>query len=201
MRAEEVVLVLLAAGRSTRMGAAGNKLEQPLRGRALGLHVAEALAAVPFRARYAVVAPGNTLDYAALGLDTVVNDDPVRDLSSSLRLGVRHARSHDPAAVLVALADMPLVTAAHVRRVTDAGDGDEALVASSDGNHPSPPALFGRAHFAALDAATGDAGARALIRTARPVVAGADELVDVDTPEELARLCGRARRGVTARSG
>ena len=38
--AEDCVLVLLAAGRSQRMGDLGSKLDEPFLGRALGLHVA-----------------------------------------------------------------------------------------------------------------------------------------------------------------
>ncbi|KQT31210.1 MobA [Sphingomonas sp. Leaf412] len=190
-----VALVVLAAGRSARMGDAGSKLAQPLLARPLGLHVAIALEGLSFARRCAIVAPGSTLDYAGHGFDTVVNDDPVRDLSSSVRLGAAYAVYRGARAMLIALADMPRITAAHVLRLLDAAEGDGAVVASSDGQKPSPPALFGRAHFETLAALTGDEGARDLIRAGRHVVTNAAELVDVDTPEELARL--RASLGVS----
>ncbi len=185
---ENTVLVLLAAGKSERMGDVGSKLDQPFLSRPLGLHVAVALGDMPFRRRCAVVSDDCVLDYAPLGFDVLVNRDPARDLSSSVRLGVECARAHDPAAVLIALADMPRVTASHVYRMLDAADSEDAVVASSNGEHPSPPALFGRTHFDTLLSLSGDEGANTLIRAGRHVVTNAAELIDVDTPEELERL-------------
>ncbi|MEI9926461.1 MAG: NTP transferase domain-containing protein [Sphingomonas sp.] len=83
---------------------------------------------------------------------------------------------------------MPRVTAAHVYRLFDAFDGPEAVVASSDGVRSGPPALFGSGRFEALLALEGDQGARDLIRGGHHVVTNPDELVDVDTQEDLAAL-------------
>ena len=188
LRVEECVLVLLAAGKSQRFGDIGSKLGQPFLARPLGLHVAVALEDMPFRERVAVVAPDCPLDYAAHGFTVVHNDDPTRDMGSSVRLGVACATRSDAAAILIALADMPRVTAAHVHRLFDAASGEDAIVASSDGHAPKPPALFGRARFDALLAVTGDAGARDLIQQGRHVVTNPAELIDVDTPDDLARL-------------
>jgi molybdenum cofactor cytidylyltransferase len=181
--AEETVLVLLAAGKSLRFG--GSKLDAMLGERPLGLHVANTLAAIPFARRIAVTGRCR-IDYSAHGYATVVNDDPVGDMASSLRLGV--AAAGDAAAVLVVLADMPRVSAAHIRRLLDAADGAEAIVASSDGGAPRPPALFGSAWFESLATITGDHGARDLIRSGRQVAAPPGVLVDIDTPEDLQRL-------------
>ena len=73
--AEDCVLVLLAAGRSQRMGDLGSKLDEPFLGRALGLHVAVALEDMPFRERVAVVGKAQC-DYATHGYTIVRNDDP-----------------------------------------------------------------------------------------------------------------------------
>ena len=108
--AEDCVLVLLAAGRSQRMGDLGSKLDEPFLGRALGLHVAVALEDMPFRERVAVVGKAQC-DYAAHGYTTVRNDDPALGLGRSVALGVDCARAHGAQAVVVALADMPRVTA------------------------------------------------------------------------------------------
>ena len=89
---------------------------------------------------------------------------------------------------IVALADMPRVTAAHVHRLFDASEGRTTVVASSDGRSPKPPALFGRDQFRALEQLAGDAGARDLVRGGRHVIAPPAELIDVDTPEELEQL-------------
>lgn len=184
---EDCVLVLLAAGRSQRMGDVGSKLDEPFLGRPLGLHVAVALEDMPFRERIAVVGQAQC-DYAAHGFILVRNDDPALGMGRSVALGVERARARDARAVVVALADMPRVTATHIYQLLDAAEGEDAVVASSDGRSPKPPAVFGRARFDTLLALEGDQGARDMVRGGKHVVTTPAELIDVDTPEELERL-------------
>jgi molybdenum cofactor cytidylyltransferase len=186
IEAEQVALILLAAGRSRRFND-GDKLAEPFLDKPLAFHVVTALQALPFRARIAVVSD-TELDFAALGYRVVENPDPSLGQARSLCHGVSVAEAVDAEAVLVALADMPRVTASHVQRLFDAYDGPEAVVASSDGVQPMPPVLFGRARFAELLALEGDQGARDLIRGGHHVVTSPAELKDVDTQEDLAEL-------------
>ncbi len=183
---ERTLLVLLAAGRSDRFGAA-DKLAADWRGKPLALHAVAALAELPFMARVAVTS-STTVDFAAHGYRTLINPAPDQGLSGSLALGVRAAQEAGAAALLVALADMPCITAAHVMRLLAAADGPAAVIASSDGVRPSPPALFATGCFATLSVASGDAGGRALIRDGIHIVTDAAELIDIDTPEDLERL-------------
>ena len=185
--AEDCVLVLLAAGRSQRMGDIGSKLDEPFLGRPLGLHVVVALEDMPFMERVAVTGRANC-DYAAHGFTIVQNDDPELGMGRSVALGVDCARARGAKAVVMALADMPRVTATHIYTLLDAVDAEDAVVASSDGRSPRPPAVFGRAQFDTLLRLDGDAGARDLIRAGKHVVTTPAELIDVDTPEELERL-------------
>ena len=185
--AEDCVLVLLAAGRSRRMGDIGSKLDERFLGRPLGLHVAVALEDMPFMERVAVVGRADC-DYAAHGFTIVRNDDPELGMGRSVALGVDCARARGAKAVVLALADMPRVTATHVYTLLDAVEGDDAVVASSDGRSPKPPAVFGRAQFDTLVRLEGEAGARDIIRAGKHVVTTPAELIDVDTPEELERL-------------
>ncbi|TPG10934.1 nucleotidyltransferase family protein [Sphingomonas oligophenolica] len=187
IRPEDVVLILLAAGRSERFGDIGSKLDEPFLNRPLGLHVAVALEAVPFRERIAVV--GNAkVDFPSHGFRVLTNHDPSRGMASSVKIGVEHAKAIGAKAVLIALADMPRITATHVYTLFDAFDDDAAVVASSDGERPSPPALFGCAQFDFLLALEGDSGARDMVRRGKHVVTTPAELIDVDTQEELERL-------------
>ena len=187
IRLERTVLVLLAAGRGTRFGDIESKLEAEFLGRPLGLHVATALESLPFLRRIAVV--GHTkLDYASRGFEICENDDPAEGMARSVRIGVHAAERTDADGVLIALADMPRVTAAHVHRLFDSSTDADTVVASSDGVDPKPPALFGRGRFAFLKTLSGDEGGRDLVRAGRHVVTAPAELIDVDTPEELERL-------------
>jgi molybdenum cofactor cytidylyltransferase len=97
---------------------------------------------------------------------------------------------------MVLLGDMPAVDAATVRAVADAyGPARGSLVvvpvhAGRRGN----PVLWSRRYFADLAALTGDRGAREIIdrdpAAVATVDAGPGVLVDVDTPEALARAGG-----------
>ena len=186
IKAEDTVLILLAAGRSARFGDK-DKLEQTYLGDPLAFHVVTALEAVPFARRIAVIS-GTKLDFAARGYDVICNDAPEKGLSYSISLGVAAARENDPRAVLIALADMPRVTSSHIYRMLDYADGDDAVLASSDGHQPRPPALFGRNRLDWLAGLSGDKGAREMIMKAHHVIAVTNELIDVDTPEDLERL-------------
>ncbi|SFP69367.1 nucleotidyltransferase family protein [Sphingomonas rubra] len=187
IRPEDTVLILLAAGRSQRFGDVGSKLTEPFLNRPLGLHVAVALESLPFKERLAIV-DGDRLDYRPYGFTQIHNDDPGEGMSRSVRLGVARAKEAGARAVMIALADMPRVTATHIQRVFDAADGGLTVVASSDGCAPMPPVLFGADHFDFLLTLTGEAGAKDLVEGGRHVITSPAELIDVDTREQLDRL-------------
>ncbi|WP_174291031.1 nucleotidyltransferase family protein [Sphingomonas bacterium] len=187
LKVEECVLILLAAGKSERFGDIRSKLDQDFLGKPLGLHVAVALEDMPFQERLAVI-DGLDLHYDHHGFTVIHNPDRDLGMSSSVKLGVTRAVELGAKSVLIALADMPRVTAAHLYRVFDASQGADTIVASSDGCDPKPPALFGAGQFDCLLALDGGTGARDLVKGGRHVVTAPAELIDVDTVEELERL-------------
>lgn len=174
--------MLLAGGQSARFGSA--KLIAPLGGKPLALHAAAMLAALPFTARYAVIGP-HVPDLAALGYQTVPLDPPGAAQARSLALGVAAAQASGARAVLVALADMPLVPSAHIRALVAAFDGER--IATSAGGVTLPPAIFGAQHFSALTALGGDRGGASLLRGAPTLPLDPALALDVDRPEDLAR--------------
>lgn len=177
-----LALVLLAGGQSVRFG--GPKLIAPLAGKPLALHAAEMLAALPFAARYAVVGP-DVPDLGALGYQTVPLAPPGAKQARSLALGVAAAQAGGGRAVLVALADMPLVPAGHIHALISQFDGDRIATAAS--GVTMPPAVFGAQHFAALTALDGDRGGAVHLRGAPAVSLDPALALDVDKPEDLAR--------------
>lgn len=182
-----VAAVLLAAGRSTRFGAE-DKLMALLDGIPLGLHPARTLAALPFAARLAVT---GAIERSWPGFDIVRNDQPDLGMGHSIALGVAAARQRGADAVLIALADMPLVSANHFARVMACGQGPDSLAASSGGVNRMPPALFGSAWFDRLEQLSGDKGARMLLDQAEIVACAPGELIDVDHPADLAASLNR----------
>ena len=97
------------------------------------------------------------------------------------------AESLEAAACLILLGDMPNVTPAHLRRLFDAFGAPACIVASTDGQHRSPPTLFGRQHFAALRQLAADTGGSSLVAAAPTVLADARLLADVDVAADLQR--------------
>jgi len=177
-------VVLLAAGLSRRYGAVG-KLVANYRGKPLALHSADTLNAVALSQRIAVCRSGDE-DLAALlrrrGFTIVLNPDTARGMGSSLALGIEAVVGD---ATVVCLADMPNVSAGHINAVIETGQRTGIAASASDGGPPTPPAYFGRAHFAHLLSLDGDRGARGLLGNAPLVVAPAAELADVDTPADF----------------
>lgn len=180
----QVAIVILAAGISRRFGAA-DKIATLLRGRALGLHIADNLRDIEFAQRIAVVGAADP-GFADMGYGLLYNSFPERGLGYSVGLGVAAVQDDSIEAVLIVLADMPNVSSSHITQMLDQFDGDR--LGSAYNACVSPPALFGRAHFPALCALTGDKGARGLLRDAPALAAHAHILRDVDTPHDLAVL-------------
>jgi molybdenum cofactor cytidylyltransferase len=182
LTAPDLVAVVLAAGSATRFG--GDKLLHLLRGKALGAHIADTLAAIA-PARIAVCPPSSperAQIFAARGFALIENADPGRGMGSSLALAAQHAQQFGAKRMLVCLADMPDVTASHLRRLI-AADAD--VVATEADGIRTPPVLFASRHFATLTQLTGDKGARDLLRAAATVIATTDLVRDYDTPADF----------------
>ena len=184
MQAKDVAIVLLAAGNARRFGA--DKLMADFEGAPLGARAAHELAGIAASAHFAVCQPDAVIaaHYQRLGFDIVDNPNPGIGLSGSLHLAVEAALRTDARGLLIGLADMPFVQAAHVEALIAACTDN--VVASFDGHQPMPPAIFPRSHWPDLLATVGDAGARDILARAGKLTASADTLRDIDTPDELA---------------
>jgi nicotine blue oxidoreductase len=113
------------------------------------------------------------------------NPDWRTGMGSSLRVGLGSVPP-EAGAVVIALADQPLITAKTIIRLkNEFSQGGAAVVVASYGGSPRNPVLIARPHWpAALAAAAGDAGARAFVR-ARPDLVTLVECGDVSSPEDL----------------
>ncbi|MDE3153585.1 MAG: nucleotidyltransferase family protein [Acidobacteriota bacterium] len=206
-----ITAVVLAAGRSSRMGRA-----KPLLPLAGGETFLARLARVLREggADEVVVVIGHGAEavreaVAAAGLDVRLVVNPAYDEGqlSSVLAGLDAADRPDLEAILMMPVDMPLVSAETVRAVIETYRRTRApIVRPARGGRHGHPVLFDRAVFADLRQADPAVGARATVRAHAARVADVpveDEgaFLDVDTPEEYERIrSGRAAdRGVNSR--
>lgn len=178
-----VAAVLLAAGRSARFGDA-DKLVAPLADLPLGFHAARTLSMLPLAWRF-VVTGAAAIEWP--GFVAVPNGQTDAGLGCSLALGAAAAERAGADAVLVALADMPFVPVEHFERLLAGYHGPDSVLATGDGTRRMPPALFGAGWFAPLLALSGDRGARTLLDRAELITTPAENLIDVDRPDDLMR--------------
>jgi len=190
---KRIAAVVLAAGRSTRMGGP-NKLLAEIARRPLVRIAAEA--ALASRASPVIVVAGHQRDeiekaLAGLPVRLAHNPDFAQGLGTSLRVGIEAVPAAADGAI-VCLGDMPCVDAALMNRLIAAFDperGALVVVPTLQGKRGNP-VLWSRRFFPELTAIEGDVGARHLIgRFGEAVVEVAVEsnsaFVDVDTPEAL----------------
>jgi molybdenum cofactor cytidylyltransferase len=189
----KVAAVVLAAGRSTRMGGP-NKLLEDLGGKPLVRHAVEA--ALASNARPVVVVVGHQRErvaaaLAGLAVTLVENAAYAEGLSGSIRAGIA-ALPETADGALILLGDMPEVDAPLIDRLISAFDparGALVVVPSRDGRRGNP-VLWARRFFGDLVRLDGDAGARHLIvanaeSVAEVAASGERAFRDIDTPEAL----------------
>ncbi|MEA2878899.1 MAG: molybdenum cofactor cytidylyltransferase [Hyphomicrobiales bacterium] len=191
-KGRNVAGLVLAAGRSTRMGGP-NKLLEEINGKPLVRHVAEHVLAS--RAKPVIVVTGHQKErveraLAGLPVTFVHNADFADGLSTSLKTGIAAVPAAADGAI-VCLGDMPQVSAALIDSLIAAFDperGALVVIPTIEGKRGNP-VLWSRRFFPDLAAVEGDVGARHLIGGYAEAVAevpvDAAALTDVDTPEAL----------------
>jgi molybdenum cofactor cytidylyltransferase len=187
-------ILLLAAGAGLRFGSA--KQLAAIDGVAMVRHCA--LAALATGAAVTVITGAHCGSVAAslagLPLARVHHPDWRRGIGSSIACGMRalQARRPTPCALLLHLADLPVVSTLDLDRMIAAWRAaPDRVVAAGFGAGTGPPVLFPPRLFAALATLDGDRGARDLVAAeagAAILVPIAGAARDIDTPADLAAL-------------
>ena len=198
-QAPRVGVLVLAAGRSTRMGGP-NKMLADANGEPLVVHAVKA--ALESQAVEIVVVLGHMAEQVRAGIEAsipgrsrlrfVTNPDFVEGLSTSVRTGIGTLSSNVDAAI-VQLGDMPGVGAGLLNRLISAFSPVEgrAICVPTVGGKRGNPVLWARRFFSEMITLSGDSGAKHLIGEHADLVcevemAGEAAITDIDTPEALA---------------
>ncbi len=187
-----IAVLVLAAGRSTRMGPR-NKLLCEVEGVPLVRRAVNAACAS--RAAQVMVVTGHEaarVEAALVDRPVSIVDNPEHalGLSTSLRCGLR-ALPADTDAAIVMLADMPRLSGEDVDRLICAFDpASPAILVPEHGGRRGNPVLWPRSYFPEMMSIVGDTGARGLLEqhadAVRPVpFPNSGIFDDIDTPEQL----------------
>ena len=177
--------VVLAAGLGRRFS---GKLRAPFRGRPLAQWALEAAAGAELDDLLVVVGDDELADLRPAASRALRNPDPAAGQATSLGVAIAAAEAAGHDAVVVGLADQPLVPA-EAWQLVAAAPGERPIATATFAGARRPPVRLPRSVWPLLPA-SGDEGARVLLRS-RPelVVEGPcpGDPVDIDTPEDLER--------------
>ena len=192
-RAPQIAALVLAAGRSTRMGDV-NKMLALVDGQPMVARVVDAVLASAARPAIVVIghqAEGVRAVLSGRDVTVVENPDYAAGLSTSLKRGLA-ALPPDVDGVLVCLGDMPRVTAGQIDRLIAAFDPDagRAICVPTHGGKRGNPVLWAGRFIPEMLEIAGDVGARHLIGAYADLVSevemeAAGVLLDIDTPAAL----------------
>lgn len=178
--------ILLAAGSARRMGS--DKLLADLGGRPLAMHAFEVILAAGFARPIVAVVPGSPVaEWVGADARVVESIDHALGMGHSVAAAI-HAVPEDWTAAIICLADMPFVRSETLRMMASKATPDGIVRPSFDGR-PGNPVLWGRIHFPALAALSGDRGGRDIMTAHPPVLIACDDpgvMIDIDTPDALA---------------
>ena len=179
--------VLLAAGGGTRFVGPDHKLRADAAGRPLVSYALDAMAGSGLPLLVVVTGAVDLDDLLPAGAVSIANPAWERGQGTSLATAVAWARPRDIEAIVVGLGDQPGVTAASWTAV--AAEATTPIAIATYGGRRGHPVRLAREVWDRLPT-EGDAGARALIRSAPELVTEVPcvgDPSDIDTVEDLAR--------------
>ena len=191
MKGKSVFAVVLAAGQSSRFG----KTKQLEKYQGIPLVTRSVRLGEAVCGSNTVLVAGNdwqrvTDICAPLAGFFVVNPRFADGLASSIECGIRSV-AEVADAVMLLLADQPLITSAHLQVLLDTWQSSrESIVASAYAGTTGPPVIFPRRDFADLIRLSGDRGARSMIDANRErvkVIVFEPAALDIDRQSDLKR--------------
>lgn len=194
MKFNELSILLLAAGSSSRLG----RSKQLLKVESEGLLLRSSNLSLQVSKNVFVVLGSNFEEHVQsikhLSVAIVENKEWERGLGSSLKAGLRQIVEKNPEtkSVLILVCDQPLLTSSHLSKLAEVGEATNKLIVSSLYNNVlGVPALFKKELFNELLKLDDSEGARKLIQQKKNDVEIVDfpgGEIDLDTPEDVKKF-------------
>lgn len=194
-QSSKIAILILAAGESKRMNGIkqllpwknttllGNAIEQAIQSKGNAVYVvlgANANLIAPTIARY--------------NIQSIENKNWKNGLGNSIACGIIFLKENQLRydAILITLADQPLITAADYNSLIDKYSQKEAkIIASETNNAPSVPAIFDAVYFENLAQLNEDKGAKEILIAAQKevyILRSKTNLIDLDTQRAYEEL-------------
>ena len=189
---KRIAAIVLAAGRSTRMGD-DNKLLLTFNDKSMVNYVVEQLNNSDVSSIYVVT--GNESEAVKKSISATVkyvhNPEFFQGLSTSVKAGIG-ALPNDIDGVIICLGDMPYITSSNYNVLIAAFEEGKIIVPTTNGKIGNP-LLFASDYFTDFDILEGDKGARKLLKDYPNKIIEVDlntEAIfqDIDTPEEYEEI-------------
>jgi molybdenum cofactor cytidylyltransferase len=191
--ASSPVILLLAAGEGRRYG--GIKQLADVAGEPMVRRVARTMLEMKLPVVLVIGAHAEKVESVIddLQLHIVRCDEWQLGMGQSLAIGVRFlvSRFPDASAALICLADQPLLSSVSLQPLLQRhAEAPDRLLATERNGICGPPVLFPKDCFERLMTQSGARGARDVLenQAARMEAFASEEIMDVDTPEDLARV-------------
>ena len=190
MRKDEIGVLILAAGSSSRMGTSKQML--PVEGKSL---LAKTIsAAIEAKLENIVVVLGSNADEHRIEANdfpvtTILNNDWYKGMGTSIKFGVEHFRLQETIkGIVILVCDQPKLSAQIIEALIDKEkQTHKPIIASQYANTLGVPALFMKSAFHKLLTLGADHGAKKIIMQNRDevgIVEFPEGVIDLDTKED-----------------
>lgn len=188
--ASQIAALVLAAGESKRLGTPKQLIR--FEGQTLLNRVIDRIRNTGIDKVFVVLGANAAEIQASIdGPVKIVNNESWSEgMGSSLRVGIKHIREEkDIEGVLLALSDQPKVSIDHFKKLISGFIRNQRTTCSFYEGKRGVPAVFPKSQFDKLLQATGDLGARKLLRKDQVIeIECPDCGLDIDTVEDLKEL-------------
>ena len=192
----EIGLILLAAGESRRLQGLSKQLLKFKEKTLIRLAAEQALGSLAKIVCVVLGARSETVkeEIKDLQLESVINEDWLSGMSSSIKSGLNHLLKIAPnlSAVVLQLCDQPLITSEIINRLAQTYyDSGKGIIASEYDGTFGVPAVFDKSYFDELLNLNEQTGAKSIIKRHKEdvvLIETPEAAFDIDTREDYERL-------------